>query len=78
MISDTKVAIVVRDDLQAWQKLNVTAFLTSAIVVAAPDLAGEPYRDAPGNAYLRPLVQPVIAHERKLVDKITKGARMHP
>jgi hypothetical protein len=29
---DTKVAIVVRDDLQNWQKLNVTAFLMSGIV----------------------------------------------
>jgi hypothetical protein len=26
---DTKIAIVVRDDLAIWQKLNVTAFLTS-------------------------------------------------
>lgn len=74
----TKLAIVVRDDLQVWQKLNVTAFLTSGIVGAAPDLVGEPYRDAAGNFYLSLLVQPVIAHERRLVDKITKGARMHP
>jgi hypothetical protein len=26
---DTKVAVVVRDDLAAWQRLNVTAFLMS-------------------------------------------------
>ena len=78
MISDTKVAIVARDDLQVWQKLNVTAFLTSGIVGTSSDPVREPYRDAAGNAYLSPLVQPVIAHERKLVDKITKGARMHP
>ncbi|TIU69464.1 MAG: DUF2000 family protein, partial [Mesorhizobium sp.] len=25
---DTKFAIVLRDDLAVWQKLNVTAFLT--------------------------------------------------
>ncbi|MGD9507480.1 MAG: DUF2000 family protein [Geminicoccaceae bacterium] len=133
---DTKVAIVVRDDLQSCQKLNMTAFLTSGIVGAAPDLVGAPYRDAAGNAYLSLLVQPVIVlaadqptiasihrraldrgvqhalyieemfatghdaanravfaehgpvdskvvglalrEERRLVDKITKGARMHP
>ena len=28
---DTKIAIVVRDDLAVWQKLNVTAFITSGI-----------------------------------------------
>jgi hypothetical protein len=136
MMFDTKVAIVVREDLESWQKLNVTAFLMSGIVGAAPALVGEPYRDAAGNGYLSLLVQPVIVlaadrptianihrraldrgvqhalyieemfttghdaanravfaehgpedakvvglalrEERKLVDKITKGARMHP
>jgi hypothetical protein len=32
---DTKIAIVVREDLATWQKLNVTAFLTSGVVGAA-------------------------------------------
>ena len=27
---DTKIAVVIRTDLEAWQKLNVAAFLTSA------------------------------------------------
>ncbi|GAB3882284.1 hypothetical protein GCM10027612_12640 [Microbispora bryophytorum subsp. camponoti] len=34
---DTKIGIVVRGDLAVWQKLNVTAFLASAV-------AGEPPR----------------------------------
>jgi Protein of unknown function (DUF2000) len=29
---DTKVAVVVREDLPVWQKLNLTAFLTSGVV----------------------------------------------
>jgi hypothetical protein len=132
---DTKIAIVLRDDLAVWQKLNVTAFLTSGIVGATPGLLGEPYEDAAGNSYNPLLVQPVIVlgadagtlqavyrramergvglslyiedmfatghdaanretvrrwtadeprivglalrAERKMVDKITKGARMH-
>jgi hypothetical protein len=32
---DTKVAVVVRDDLAAWQRLNVTAFLISGVVAGA-------------------------------------------
>lgn len=133
---ETKIALVVRDDLAVWQKLNVTAFLMSGIVGTAPGIVGEPYVDAAGNRYSSLTVQPVIVlaadqptlttihrralergvetalyieemfatghdaanravfaehgpetakvvglglrTDRKLVDKITKGARMHP
>lgn len=132
---DTKIAIVVRDDLATWQKLNVTAFLMSGIAGANPDLIGEAYKDKDGKTHLPMSVQPVIvltgaanvltnirnrAHDRgvetvayieemfstghdaanravfaeheaseantvgmalradkKIVDKITKGAKMH-
>ncbi len=57
---DTKIAIVVRDDLAVWQKLNVTAFLTSGIVGASPGLLGEAYEDAAGNTYHPLAVQPMI------------------
>src|SRR6202044_3267903 len=50
---DTKVAIVVRDDLAAWQRLNVTAFLMSGVAAAAgSDAIGEDYLDADGNRSL--------------------------
>lgn len=133
---DTKFAIVVRQDLEVWQKLNVTAFLTSGIVAEAPGIIGEPYIDGDGNTYNRLSIQPVIVlaadqetltrihrrgmdrgvrlslyiedmfetghdeanraavlrrgvddmtivglamrDDRKVVDKVTKGARMHP
>ncbi|HET7411301.1 MAG TPA: DUF2000 family protein [Pararhizobium sp.] len=132
---DTKIAIVLRDDLKAWQALNVTAFLTSGIVAQYPDVIGKPYVDRAGNAYNPLSVQPMIVlsagaetmakihrrslergvttslyveemfstghddanravfaeyapedarvvgialrEEKKIVDKITKGARMH-
>ena len=132
---DTKIAIVVRDDLAVWQKLNVTAFLVSGIVGAAPGIIGEPYEDAAGNRYNPLCIQPMIVlgtdaetlkaihrraldrkirlsiyvsemfatghdaanretvkrrspddfdivglalrEDRKVVDKVTKGARMH-
>ena len=57
---DTKIAIVVRDDLATWQKLNVASFLAGGLVGASPELAGEPYRDASGRFY-GPLVrQPIL------------------
>lgn len=57
---DTKIAIVVREDLATWQKLNVTAFLTSGLVGATAGLLGEPYEDAAGNTYNPLAVQPMI------------------
>ena len=133
---DTKIAIVVREDLATWQKLNVTAFLTSGIVGATPGILGENYLDAAGNTYHPLAIQPMIVlaadaatiasiyrramergvklslyiedmfktghdaanratvrqytpeqmtvvglalrDDKKVVDKITKGARMHP
>ena len=135
MVFDTKIAIVVREDLAIWQKLNVTAFLTSGVVGATQGILGEKYEDAAGNTYNPLAIQPMIVlsadaetikaiykramegrarlslyieemfstghdaanraavkqrepeslnvvgvalrEERKLVDKITKGARMH-
>lgn len=135
MVFDTKIAIVLREDLPVWQKLNVTAFLTSGIVAQFPEIIGEAYRDRAGNLYNPMSIQPVIVlsadaatlgaihrralergvttsayveemfatghdvanravfaefapddakvvgiamrGEKKLVDKITKGARMH-
>ena len=57
---DTKIAIVLRNNLASWQKLNVTAFLTSGIVGQYPDIIGEPYRDRAGNIYNALSVQPII------------------
>ncbi|WP_067664571.1 DUF2000 domain-containing protein [Nocardia miyunensis] len=133
---DTKIAVLLRDDLQTWQRLNVTAFLVSGLGTARPEVIGEPYEDADGNAYQSMFRQPVLVFEgaketlraahtkaldrglrtaiftsdlfatghdaanraavravgsdsldlvgiavygpRNVVDKVTKGARMHP
>ena len=59
---DTKIAVLVRDDLESWQRLNVTAFLASGIA-ANPELLGEPYADADGTCYLPMFRQPVLVFE---------------
>lgn len=60
---DTKIAVLVRDDLETWQRLNVTAFVVSGVAAAHPQLIGEPYADADGTAYLALLGQPVVVLE---------------
>jgi hypothetical protein len=135
-VTDTKIAIIVREDLLAWQKLNVTAFLTSGVLGASAELIGERYEDGSGQSYRPLMIQPMIVlatdaaglkkiharalsrgtdmaiyiedmfqtgndadnrasvrqyptedlnlvglalrDDRKIVDKITKGAKMHP
>ncbi|HTF47099.1 MAG TPA: DUF2000 domain-containing protein [Pseudonocardia sp.] len=57
---DTKIAVALRDDLQSWQRLNVTAFLVSGLAATMPELVGEPYQDADGTAYLPMFRQPVL------------------
>lgn len=60
---DTKIAVLLRDDLQTWQRLNVTAFLVSGLGTAVPELVGEPYADADGTPYLPMFRQPVLVLE---------------
>ncbi len=60
---DTKVALIVRNDLATWQRLNVVAFLATGIAAAAPDMIGEPYVDAADRAYGRMLGQPMMVFE---------------
>lgn len=57
---DTKIAVLLRDDLAPWQELNVTAFLSAGIAASDPDLMGETYADADGTGYLPLLRQPVV------------------
>ena len=59
---DTKIAIAVRADLAAWQKLNVTAFLASGVAAAVPETTGKPYEDGSGNRYLEMFRQPVLCY----------------
>ena len=75
---DTKVAVVVREDLATWQKLNVAAFLTSGVVADAGEgIVGKPYEDADGRRYLPMLRQPVLifAATREKLATVARRAR---
>jgi len=60
---DTKIAVLLRDDLEPWQRLNVTAFLVSGLGTQLPEVIGAPYEDADGVAYLPMFRQPVLIFE---------------
>jgi hypothetical protein len=86
---ETKIAIVVRDDLAVWQKLNVASFLAGGLAGSYPELPGERYRDGSGRVYGRLIRQPILifaasgeelartlirAHERNLTVSIYTSA----
>lgn len=56
----SKIAVLLRDDLEGWQRLNVTAFLVSGVAGSDPELIGAPYEDADGTGYLPMFRQPVL------------------
>jgi hypothetical protein len=57
---ETKIAIILDQQLAVWQKANVTAFLISGIAATDPALVGEPYIDGTGNRYLPMCRQPIV------------------
>lgn len=75
MTFDTKIAIVLLDNLETWQKLNVTAFISGGLVGHNPAIAGENYRDGSGNVYMPLVIQPMMIFQadankiRKVYDR---------
>ena len=59
---DTKIALVIRNDLEPWQKLNVAAFLTSGMAAAFPESIGAPYEDGSGTRYHALIGQPILIY----------------
>src|SRR5258707_5433274 len=79
---DTKIAVVIRTDLEVWQKLNVASFLTGGIAAAFPECIGAPYADGSRTSYLSLIGQPILTYgasrtalsralERALARKLT-------
>jgi hypothetical protein len=60
---DTKIAVLLREDLQVWQRLNVTAFLVSGLGATVSEVIGEPYSDADETPYLPMFRQPVMVFQ---------------
>jgi hypothetical protein len=73
---DTKVAILVLDDLATWQKLNVTAYVRAMFATGHDAANREAFKVEPVDA--PDLVSLAIRGPKMDVDKATKGARLHP
>jgi hypothetical protein len=60
MENASKITIIIRDNLEMWQRLNVTSFLMSGITAANPEIIGQPYRNVKMDKFLALSTQPII------------------
>ena len=76
---DTKLVVILCDDLPTWQKLNATLFLVSGIAATDPHTVGPPYEDGSGGTYLPMFRQPglVFSATREEVRRAFDRARQH-
>ena len=63
MTYPNKIAMIVLHDLPDWQKLNVAAFLASAVAVKFPDTHGRPFITASGTPYLPFIKNPILIYK---------------
>ncbi len=62
MLYTTKTALVILDDLLAWQKVNIAAFLAGGLAGRHGGIIGEPYQDGSGQTYLPLIREPIFIY----------------
>ena len=63
MAYDNKIAIVIKNDLESWQKLNVASFLASSVAIQFPDTHGKPFINASKSEYLPFIKHPILIYK---------------
>jgi hypothetical protein len=63
MFYENKIAMVIRDDLQTWQKLNVASFLASSVAIQFPETHGAKFVNASGSEYLPFIKHPILIYK---------------
>lgn len=70
---DNKIAVIVRSDLQNWQKLNVAAFLASSVAINHPETHGHSFVNASGSAYLPFIKHPILIYSADDSAQLTRA-----
>lgn len=63
MAYDNKIAIIIKNDLKNWQKLNVASFLASSVAIQFPDTHGKPFINASDSEYLPFIKHPILIYK---------------
>jgi hypothetical protein len=70
---DNKIALIIKNDLQSWQKLNVASFLASSIAIKFPDTHGNDFINASGSAYLPFIKHPILIYKAESEAEIKRA-----
>ncbi|MFS4470335.1 DUF2000 family protein [Chryseobacterium sp. T20] len=72
---DKKVAIVIKDDLLPWQKLNVVSFLAGSIAIEFPETHGEKFVTADHEEFLAFIKHPTLIYKADNTEKLQRAFR---
>ncbi|MGH1516470.1 DUF2000 family protein [Chryseobacterium sp. JK1] len=68
-----KVAVVIKDDLLPWQKLNVVAFLAGSIAIEFPETHGEKFITADHKTFLPFIKHPTLVYKAESSEKLQRA-----
>ena len=72
---DKKVAVVIKDDLLPWQKLNVVSFLAGSIAIQFPETHGEKFVTADQEEFLPFIKHPTLVYKAESTEKLQRAFR---
>ena len=70
---DKKIAIVIKNDLLDWQKLNVAAFLASSVAIQFPETHGQAFTNASGSVYLPFIKHPILIYKAETDEQLKRA-----
>jgi hypothetical protein len=70
---DKKVAVVIKDDLLPWQKLNVVAFLAGSVAIEFPETHGKKFITADHETFLPFIKHPTLVYKAESSDKLQRA-----
>lgn len=73
MSYDHKIAIIIKQQLQDWQKLNVTAFLASSVAIQFPETHGYKFTNASGSTYLPFIKHPILIYKAENEEELKRA-----
>ena len=70
---NNKIALIIKNDLQSWQKLNVASFLASSVAIKFPETHGKPFINASGSEYLPFIKHPILIYKAESETEIKRA-----
>jgi len=70
---DHKIAIIIKDELLHWQKLNAAAFLASAVAIQFPQTHGQAFTNASGSVYLPFIKHPILIYKAETDEQLRRA-----